>query len=214
MSRLNCVYCGRPFTTGGSGIDLNSESYNKMLAINTNPEKLAKFKAGKLKYAKIRHEQSLERKRIKQEERQKTKRKPGKNYKKTRAVVCNELACSFDSITDAGLFIKSTASAVWKCCNGKQANIKGLHFHWIDEFIPFISKPRNEITFNDRLELINKAVEKGITRRVLCIESNEVYGSAAIAAISIGVSIKTMRGHLYKNQRTRKIKGKHFEFIT
>lgn len=202
-------------TKGGSGIDLNSEAYNKMLVENTRPEKLAKFEAGKLRYAKIRHEQSLERKRIKQEERQKqkTKRKPGRNYRKTRAVVCNELVCSFDSITDAGLFIGVRASSIWSCCNGKQSSINGLHFQWIDKSIPFVPKPRKEITFNDRLELMNKAVREGITRRVICVESNEVYGSAAIAANSIGVSANTMRGHLYKNQRTGKVKGKHFEFI-
>lgn len=201
-------------TKGGSGIDLNSEAYNKMLVENTRPEKLAKFEAGKLRYAKIRHEQSLERKRIKQEERQKQKTKRKPQPKPSRAVMCYEMCCTFDSMTEASNTLNIRYSSIWNCCNGRNSQAGGYTFQWPDEQHIYIPKPRAKLPQEKKIEYIKRAIELGTARRIRCIETGEIFDSAGLAAYTIGLNLRTLRKHLHDKARVASIKGRHYEFTS
>ena len=94
-----------------------------------------------------------------------------------RKVVCLETREIFESATEASRFFdKTSQSKITMCCQGQRKSAGGFHWLYLEEY----NKIEN---IDDYLvEIMNSREFGGGRKKVLCVETNEVFNSVTQAA--------------------------------
>lgn len=113
-----------------------------------------------------------------------------------RAVRCIDTNEIFPSIKDAANHFEILSSEVWRVCKGQAIRRKGLKFEYVD----------NPLSEEERLR---EAKEKG--KKVLCIETGNIYDSVAEAARQTGANRRHIACVCHGQRKT--CGGYHWQFV-
>lgn len=121
--------------------------------------------------------------------------------KNNKVVVCLETQKIYTKLIDASKDTNCDRTAIRKCCENKQTQVKGLHWIYYEEYI--------KLTSEDIQERINVLPKNKVQCR--CVETQQIFTS--IKQASIELKIPCGYFYRYKNNIIDNIKGLHFEFI-
>lgn len=125
------------------------------------------------------------------------------------AVVCVELGEYFESASEASRhFDKTSQSKITMCCQGQRKTSGGYHWMYKDEYDSYKDK-------NKLLEEINKkSTHRPQRKRVLCVETNEIFESVTAAALNKNLSLYTI-AECCRNQKNNNYTcgGYHWRYL-
>lgn len=118
-------------------------------------------------------------------------------------VKCLETNQEFKSAKEAEEFYHLDKDAVARVCRGERLTIDGLHFDWIDTSEDIQEKKRK------MQENANK--KSHAQKKVICIETNEIFDSATDASLYFGKGTRYISSIIKKDKPSNL--GYHFKYI-
>ena len=118
-------------------------------------------------------------------------------------VKCLETNQIFQSAKEAEEYYHLDKDAIARVCRGERLTVRGLHFDWIGTTIE-IQEKKNKMQEN-------KNKKSHAQKKVICVETNEIFDSATEASLHFG------KGRGYVSNIMRKDKpsnlGYHFKYL-
>lgn len=118
-------------------------------------------------------------------------------------VTCLESGITYLSATEAGRILKINSANISQCCLGSRNSTNNLH--WVYE------ECYNKMTLDEIYEIINFKRSNPSCKKVLCIETNEIFRSITDAAKFVGVTRKALSNKWNRsNEKIIFLRGYHF----
>ena len=128
------------------------------------------------------------------------------SIKTGKKVICLEDNQVFDSVSLAGEYYQICTSQISNCCNLKKLSTHNLHFIYYDTFI-ILEKEELLKRFNKNKK---KEYRKQISKKVICLETKEVFNSITETASKMKISYNNIRCCCYHLKHSNS--GYHFVF--
>lgn len=122
---------------------------------------------------------------------------------RSRKVKCLETNQEFKSAKEAEEYYHLDKDAVARVCRGERLTVNGLHFDWIDT--------SEEIQKKKRKMQENSNKKSHAQKKVICIETNEIFNSATEASLHFGRCSGYISGIIKKDKPSNL--GYHFKYI-
>ena len=128
------------------------------------------------------------------------------NYGGFVKVVCVETGENFKSAADAGRSLGIYNAGIIYACQNPQRHITVKGYHWM------YKENYDKLTPQEREEFCKPFIQN---KKVLCIETGEIFPTISAAARFIGVAREVMRDkcHGRKCKKDTPIRGYHFTFV-
>lgn len=124
-----------------------------------------------------------------------------RNEENKKQIVCLEDKKIFQSISDAAEYYKISSGAISSTCNGGRNTAGGIHFMFLEDWLASDEKTR--------VNLLAKQPHR--RKRVICIESKEIFSSIREAAKKYGIDHKNIMRACGKSTRTAG--NYHWKFV-
>lgn len=128
---------------------------------------------------------------------------PDKPKKQWTPCICLETKQKFECCKQAEEYFGFKKDAVARVCRGERLTVDGKHFDFINT--------TDEIQDKKKRMKISETKPSHSAKKVICVETGEIYNSSVEASKSIGMDWRYVSGLISKNRKTKE--GYTFKYI-